>query len=1121
MKKFKEQINSFYYNKTFDEVILGEALRKKRDFIPGGYQPPGIEEVKTDPSLDTAEIPEVSHKTLNLTLDVIWNNKLSGLIYGRPGVGKSQAVKKYVKEKAETMPQSGENNDPNVNRIFVEFSSLIRKSTKEGDITQEDVLNNPGKYFVLIDVRAASFEPADFMGIPAFDEIDGQMIRTINPTRDEKGNMVSEQPKAESDIEKLRTVKYKWAYLSTHPEAAGFLFLDEVNQAHLDVLKAMYMVILDRVIFDQKISPNIAIVAAGNLAAQDPHARNVPLPKALSRRFQQGGVVSLVTSRDEWLEWAIEEGIHPSIISYIMSTPASSFYAPPDDERPNDRFADPDSLKSLSTYFYGVDRKIDKKDNFIREYDRIARSVTGNEWAAGFIKFLKEHANSELLEKSKLVPKQKWTFLYALQRSVLNVFMNDPNLEKPESAAALKFAANKISTLPDELRITFTKSLKNNRSDDIRNTFNLMQSKGEEIAEADESSNEIQKVFDMGASYTSQFEAYHNEEEETNLLKVDHNTVIETLEHGWEEREPVLIYGDAGVGKSWAVKKFAKLKAKELGYSEEEFIDINDLPSNQARTNAVTQGNKVFLFFDVRVAGMTEQDFMGIPNIIGSETEYLTTKKLFWAWAVTQPNVIGILFLDEINQANEQVKKALYSVINPSDRMIFDTHISDDIMIVGAGNLPSQDPAAENEPLSAALNRRFKAGTVVLDIDVTQWLNWAEYHGVHPVILEFIRTRDNPESYLFKKSVNIDTADLNPDTLVSLSNKMKRNEAQYEEDVSTLGEEQATNLLTKRWNHAIQTTISPWWGREFIGFLYYTVHMDWDRVLELKTLFSDRNLMRQHAQETGENVMEIMLATFPLMKDELKRILTNDPGIEQPENISEVTEILDVVSSFDKTNFAVFTSYLKKANLMREWGALLKKVLSAQKVEKINLIDQALQAFRNNDKFSPGQIQLLSVELNRIIDDSAEENNTFQKVVKPILRKMLDLNVGLIASITGRMQLTDEQIYTGNLYFSSRQVYQPPEIIETLNKAINGKSTSNEELMITDEELENLNNYYKISTKEFKSVLDFYSAHNKRYAAKEKTGAYPPDILQKANAIFSQSMALASKVAAAKKTAKA
>jgi len=349
---------------------------------------------------------------------------------------------------------------------------------------------------------------------------------------------------------------------------------------------------------------------------------------------------------------------------------------------------------------------------------------------------------------------------------------------------------------------------------------------------------------------------------------------------------------------------------------------------------------------------------------------------------------------------------------------------------------------------------------------------------------------------------------------------MKINEAQYEEDVNTLGEEQATDLLTKRWNHIIKTTISPWWGREFMGFLYYTVHLDWDRVLELKTLFSDRNLMRQHSQETGENVMEIMLATFPLMKDELKRILTEDPAVEQPENISEVTEILDVVSNFDKTNFAVFTSYLKKANLIREWGALLKKVLSAQKGEKVNLIDQTLQAFRTNDKFSPGQIQLLSVELNRIIDDSAEENNTFQKVVKPILRKMLDLNVGLIAAITGRMQLSDEQTYTGNLYFSSRQAYQPPEIIETLNKAINGKSTSNEELMITDEELENLNNYYQISTKEFKSVLDFYSAHNKRYAAKEKTGAYPPDILQKANIIFSQSMALAGKVSAAKKTSK-
>jgi hypothetical protein len=104
----------------------------------------------------------------------------------------------------------------------------------------------------------------------------------------------------------------------------GILFLDEINLAPMTVMNAGYQLILDRKIGDYVLPPKWSVIAAGNRAEDSNNLTKMPNP--LLNRFLHYQIERPDT--DEWIDWAIKNGVNDKVISYIHKFPNHLLEAP-------------------------------------------------------------------------------------------------------------------------------------------------------------------------------------------------------------------------------------------------------------------------------------------------------------------------------------------------------------------------------------------------------------------------------------------------------------------------------------------------------------------------------------------------------------------------------------------------------------------------------------------------------------------------------------------------------------------------------------------------------------------------------------------------------------------------
>lgn len=134
----------------------------------------------------------------------------------------------------------------------------------------------------LIDVRASLLDPTDLRGLPY-----------------------------------VRDGVAEWStpsFLPRDPHSTGVLFFDELNAAPPLVQASLYQLTLDRRVGDYRLPDGWSIVAAGNRAED----RSVvfKMPAALANRFIHLDFEVDVT---EWLGWALDHDIHPSVRGFIRT----------------------------------------------------------------------------------------------------------------------------------------------------------------------------------------------------------------------------------------------------------------------------------------------------------------------------------------------------------------------------------------------------------------------------------------------------------------------------------------------------------------------------------------------------------------------------------------------------------------------------------------------------------------------------------------------------------------------------------------------------------------------------------------------------------------------------------
>lgn len=95
-------------------------------------------------------------------------------------------------------------------------------------------------------------------------------------------------------------------------KAAAIMGFEEMNSAPPSVLAACYQIILDRRCGEYIVPKDVSIVAMGN--REDDRGVTFKMPAPLINRFDH---IEMKADHNEWLEWAIEKKVSPSVIGYV------------------------------------------------------------------------------------------------------------------------------------------------------------------------------------------------------------------------------------------------------------------------------------------------------------------------------------------------------------------------------------------------------------------------------------------------------------------------------------------------------------------------------------------------------------------------------------------------------------------------------------------------------------------------------------------------------------------------------------------------------------------------------------------------------------------------------------
>lgn len=119
------------------------------------------------------------------------------------------------------------------------------------------------------------------------------------------------------------------------------MLLDELTSAMPTIQAPAYRLILDREVGEYELHPNCLVMAAGNSVKDNAVAYK--MSTALQSRMIH---FELKVNSEEWIEWAIENKLHPSVIAYVEHKPTvlSAF----DPSHADKTFPCPRTLEMLS-----------------------------------------------------------------------------------------------------------------------------------------------------------------------------------------------------------------------------------------------------------------------------------------------------------------------------------------------------------------------------------------------------------------------------------------------------------------------------------------------------------------------------------------------------------------------------------------------------------------------------------------------------------------------------------------------------------------------------------------------------------------------------------------------------
>jgi hypothetical protein len=211
------------------------------------------------------------------------------------------------------------------------------------------------------------------------------------------------------------------------------------------------------------------------------------------------------------------------------------------------------------------------------------------------------------------------------------------------------------------------------------------------------------------------------------MKKINHKELNELIKHHYNKKIALLCYGTFGIGKSQVVKATAQEIAKK---KEKEFVDWNRL-TKEDKQKVFNNPSKYFVLLDIRLSEYDIGDFK-LPDF-DKDKDTFEWKINFWEKFLTKQGSDGILFFDELNLAMPSVISSVYKIIY--DRIINDSKINDDWLIMGCGNL-SEDNAYTHDLAPPVRDRGSEVELQPANSE--DWINWAIDNNVDSRIIGFV-----------------------------------------------------------------------------------------------------------------------------------------------------------------------------------------------------------------------------------------------------------------------------------------------------------------------------------------------------------------------------------------------
>lgn len=200
------------------------------------------------------------------------------------------------------------------------------------------IAKNLGYNFV--DIRLSQMDPTDLRGIPyptkdlEFAAAEKQLVDAILKTEaqlqqierdagdgtlevnvDEALRKSVTEAVTKAVLDASSQSAMAWSPPTFYERDAGkktLYFFDEMNAAAQSIQAAAYQIVLDRKIGEYKLGPDDVVFAAGNRETDKGATFKMPTP--LMNRFVH---LEMVHDFDDWQDWAIEAGIHKTVVGYL------------------------------------------------------------------------------------------------------------------------------------------------------------------------------------------------------------------------------------------------------------------------------------------------------------------------------------------------------------------------------------------------------------------------------------------------------------------------------------------------------------------------------------------------------------------------------------------------------------------------------------------------------------------------------------------------------------------------------------------------------------------------------------------------------------------------------------